>query len=138
MIFASLTMLVMLCAPALAQSSPSPSQYEPETCSSSSGACNSSVGDSPEDFVDNAEQGTDAVNDAMEGDSSPADASAVSDEAPASGGSVSPDGRPAGDGTGGPGEITRLPETGGAPLMVLGSGVALATLGLLARKVVGQ
>jgi len=35
----------------------------------------------------------------------------------------------------GPGGITKLPETGGASLAMLGSGVVLAALGLISRKV---
>jgi len=38
----------------------------------------------------------------------------------------------------GPGGITKLPETGGASLTALVSGVVLAALGLMPRKVLGR
>ncbi len=115
MIFASLTMLCLLCAPALAQSAPSASQYQgggSGYCPPGS-YCAQSLADGAGDFSENAEQGTDAVNDAME--DAPSNASAVSGGASASGASVSPQGGSAGGSIGGPGGITKLPETGGAP-----------------------
>jgi hypothetical protein len=139
MMFASLTMLCLFCAPTPAQSSPSASQYR----DGGSGycppgnLCAQSVNDGPEVFSENAEQGTDAVNDAM---SEPeASAPTEPDDASAPAGSVPPEGGPAGTEAGGPGGITSLPETGGAPLTVLGSGAVLASLGfLMAREVVGR
>lgn len=139
MIFASLTMLCLLCAPTLAQSSsPSASQYEPCPPGSDSDACAaSSVADSPDGAVDNAARGTDAVNGAMEGpaasDSAPASPEAVLSSEDAS--SPGPGGAATG---GGSGSIARLPETGGASFAVLGWGVALVAFGLMARRVVGR
>ena len=157
MIFASLTMLCLLCAPTLAQStSPSASQYEPGTCPPEPSPCTtSSAVDSLDGAVDNAAQGTDAVNgamdDAMEGPAASVPASApteavvssetvVPSETASSPQDASSPGPVAVQGSaaagGGSGSITRLPETGGASLAVLGWGVALAALGLVARKVV--
>ena len=128
MIFASLTMLCLLCAPTLAQSSPSASQYEPGTCPPEPAPCtSSSVDHALSDAIDNAARGTDAVNgamdDAMEGtaasDSAPASPEAVLSSEDAS--SPGPGGAATG---GGSGSITRLPETGGASLAVVGWGVS--------------
>lgn len=118
------------CAPALAQTSPAEAQY---------------VGESAEDFADNAGPGTDAVNDAMSGTASSASPSA------SDGASASPAGVPSssdadggsqtGDDTdteGGSGSITRLPETGGAPLAALGSGILLAVFSLIAYRSAGR
>lgn len=58
MIFAPLTMLCLLCAPALAQSSPSASQYEPGTCPPDSCSTQQSLADGADDLSDNALQGT--------------------------------------------------------------------------------
>ena len=148
-IFASLTMLCLLCAPAPAQSSPAASQYQgggSGYCPPGS-LCIQSLGDGADDLSENAEQGTDAVNDAMAGTASSVSSSA-SEEAsapPASAASGSDadgdsrtesEGAP-GAGTGkGLGSITRLPETGGAPLAALGSGMLLAS-GLVLRRIVG-
>ena len=147
MIIASLTLLCLLCAPALAQSSPSASQYQgggsgycpPNT------TCVQSLGDGADDLSENAEQGTDAVNDAME--DAPSNASAVSGGASASDGvesvasataeSSPTEGDVAGEDGEGPASITRLPETGGASLAALGSGILLATSGLMVRRIVG-
>ncbi len=128
-LFASLTVLCLLCAPVLAQSSPSPSQYEPGTCPAP--PCDSvvqDVGESADDFAENAEQGAAAVNEAMgePGASPSADASAPA-------GSVPHGDASAGAEAGGSNEITRLPETGGAPLTALGYGVLLVGCGLMAR-----
>jgi hypothetical protein len=118
------------CAPASAQTGPASVQY---------------VGESPETFAENAGPGTDAVNDAMAGTASSASSSA-SDEPSASspaGAASSSDadvgtqtggnGASASEGDEGLGSITELPETGGAPLAALGSGVLLMILGLTAR-----
>ena len=131
MIFASLTMLCLLCAPALAQSSPSATQYQgggSGYCPPSS-TCAESLADGADDFSENAERGTDAVNDAING--APADASAVTgaaSAAPTSGESAA-----AYEG-GGPGGITALPETGGASFATLGSGILLTAFGLMAVR----
>ena len=131
MIFASLTMLCLLCAPALAQSSPSADQYQgggSGYCPPGS-TCIQSLADGADDFSENAEQGTGAVNDAMGAVS----ASAVSGDASAS--PASSAGSPAANEEGVPGGITKLPETGGASLAVLGSGILLAASGLMARRI---
>ena len=87
------------------------------------------MADGADDFSKNAGEGADAVNEAMqEPESSPsADATAA--------GSVPPEGGPAGAEAGGLGGITSLPETGGAPLAALGSGILLAAFGLIACRV---
>ena len=142
MIFASLTMLCLLCAPTLAQSSgPSASQYEPGTCppGSPGSLCVQRVADGADDFSENAGQGTDAVNEAM--NESEAEAVAdpeVSPSADATAGSVPPEGGSASAEAGGSGGITRLPETGGAPLATLSSGILLATFGLIALRLAGR
>ncbi len=138
MIFSSLTMICLLCAPAPAQSSPSAAQYRdggsgycpPNT------TCVQSLGDGADDFSENAEQGTEAVNEAMEDASPPADASAVSGDVSAPAAPASSAGGPAAYEGEGPGGITALPETGGASLAALGSGVLLAVSGLMARRIV--
>jgi len=130
MIFASLTMLCLLCAPALAQSSPSADQYQGGSGYCPPGStCIQSLADGADDFSENAEQGTDAVNDAMGAVS----ASAVSGDASAS--PASSAGSPAANEEGVPGGITKLPETGGASLAALGSGILLAASGLVARRI---
>jgi hypothetical protein len=126
--------LLVPCAPAFAQTGPASVQY---------------VGESPETFAENAGPGTDAVNDAMAGTASSASSSASdepSDEASASpaGAASSSDadasGQTGGNGASvseadeGLGAITELPETGGASLAALGSGVLLAMSGLMARR----
>jgi hypothetical protein len=131
MIFASLTMLCLLCAPALAQSSPSADQYQgggSGYCPPGS-TCIQSLADGADDFSENAEQGTGAVNDAMGAVS----ASAVSGDASAA--PASSAGSPASYEGGGPGGITKLPETGGASLAALGSGILLVASGLVARRI---
>jgi hypothetical protein len=143
-LFSSLTMLCLVCTPALAQSSPSASQYP----GGGSGYCPpgnlcvQSVNDGADAFSENAKQGTDAVNDAMaEPEASaptvPDDASApaVLSDASAPAGSVSPGGGTAGSETGGPGGITKLPETGGPFVVMPGLGVLLVALGLTSRKI---
>ena len=122
------------CAPAFAQTGPASVQY---------------VGESPETFAENAGPGTDAVNDAMAGTASSASSSAPdepSDEASAppagaaSGSDAATGAQTEGNGASdtekdeGLGSITKLPETGGAPLAALGSGVLLTILGLTARS----
>jgi hypothetical protein len=107
------------------------------------------VGESPETFAENAGPGTDAVNDAMAGTASSASSSAPdkpSDEvsAPPAGAASSRDadvsaqtggnGASVSEADEGLGAITELPETGGAPLAALGSGVLLTILGLTARR----
>jgi len=126
---------LILCAPALAQTGPVSEQY---------------VGESPETFADNTEQGTDAVNDAMSGTASPSASPSASGE-----GSVAPEedtpendadgGAQAGDGgsaeadAGGEASpITELPDTGGPSLAALGLGVLLAVFGLTARRLIGR
>ena len=144
-VFASLTMLCLLCAPTLAQSSPSASQYEPCPPGSDSDACAaSSVDDSVRDVVENAEQGTDAVNDAMDDAAEGSASASASPEAvlatkiaasPEAAPSPGPDATQGSEAPGGePGSITELPETGGAPLAALGSGALLMILGLTARR----
>ena len=138
---ASLTMLCVLCVPALAQSAPSASQYEPGTCppgSPGSLCAQSSLGDGADDFSENAGEGADAVNEALEEPEASTAASTVPAVASAPANSASPEDGSAAESTGVPGGITALPETGGAPLTVLGSGILLVVLGLMARKVVGR
>lgn len=122
--------------PALAQSAPATCQYEPGPCPSSAEV--QDLGDGADAFSENAGQGTDAVNEALEEPEAPADASTVPAVASATASSASPENGSARSNTEEPVEITVLPETGGAPLTVLGSGVLLATLGLITRKVVGR
>ncbi len=130
-------MLCLLCTPALAQSSPSAAQYQgggSGYCPPSS-TCIQSLADGADDFSENAERGTGAVNDAM-ADASAADTSAVSGDASAPAAASSSAGSPAAYEDGGPDGITSLPETGGAPFAALGSGILLAALGLIARRIV--
>lgn len=123
------------CAPAIAQTGPATGQY---------------LGESPETIADNTEPGTDAVNDAMSG-TTPSATPSASGEASASpagdtsGSEVDGDGN-AQTGSGGTASastgkgldsITELPETGGASLVALGSGLLLAMFGLMARRLVG-
>ena len=143
--FASLTLALVLCAPALAQSSPAAHQYDPGMAETQS------VIDGVEDIAGNAEQGTAAVNDAMNdavegpvaGTSAPASSEAVlSTRTGASPENASSPGPGAGEdvattyGGGGTASITVLPETGGASPTLLGLGVLLAAAGLLTRGVV--
>ncbi len=130
-------MLCLLCAPALAQGSPSAAQYQgggSGNCSSDS-LCVQSLGDGADDFSENAEQGTEAVNAAM-ADASAADASAVSGDTSAPAAASSSAGSPAAYEDEAPGGITALPETGGASFAALGSGILLAALGLMTRRMV--
>jgi hypothetical protein len=159
----SLTMLLVICAPALAQSAPAASQYRTNTCPKGieggpqQDQVNASAGDAACATADSTGQGTDAVNDALGGTSSasasaPAEGSAStegsasaessassesSDEAGNEKDAASTDGEAGGDDRA-LASLEELPETGGAPLMVLGSGLALTTLGLMTRKVVGR
>ena len=140
MIFASLTMLCLLCAPTLAQSSsPSASQYEPGTCppGSPGSLCAQSLADGADDFSENAGPGTDAVNEALGEPEASANASSVSPgsvESVASAESSSTEGDAASEEGEAPASITKLPETGGAPLAALGSGVLLVAFGLTAHR----
>lgn len=136
MIFASLIMLVMLCAPALAQSAPSACQYRPGPCPS--GATIQSLDDGADAFAQNGARGTDAVNDAMEDVPSPADAPAVPGDASVPAAPADSEGSPAGYESGGPGGTTVLPETGGAPLAALGSGILLVVFSLIAYRSAGR
>ena len=162
----SLTLALIICAPALAQSSPTASQYDPlgpSSCDAATEICAQSVDDSVQDIADDAEQGTAAVNGAMNdavagpaastsesGTSVPA-ASAppeavLSSETAASPGSVTSPATSSGAGvteggatTGGgesPSSITVLPETGGASPVLLGLGVLLVASSLLTRGVI--
>jgi hypothetical protein len=153
----SLTMRLVICAPALAQSAPAASQYRTNTCPKGvddgpqQDQVDASAGDAACAAAGSTGQGTDAVNDALDGTSS-ASASASTESSASAESSASPEG---GDVTGSgtdaasaDGEaggydralasLEELPETGGAPLTVLGSGLALTTLGLVTRKVVGR
>ena len=140
MIFASLTMLCLLCAPALAQSAPSTAQYEgggSGYCPPGS-YCAQSLADGADDFSENAGEGADAVNEAMK----EPEAAAVADpeaspSTDATAGSVPPEGGPARAEAGGPVGMTSLPETGGVSLAALGSGMLLAAFGLMVRRIVG-
>ncbi len=143
MIFASLTMLCLLCAPTLAQSSPSASQYEPGTCppGSPGSLCVQSVADGADDFSKNAGQGTDAVNEALGEPVASANASSVSPgslESAASAESSSTEGGAASEDGEAPASITSLPETGGAPLAALGSSALLVVFGLVASRLAGR
>jgi hypothetical protein len=139
----SLTMLLVLCAPALAQSAPAASQYSaeyrPGSCDlgAAESQVNASVGAGACDSAENAGQGTVAVNGALTGTASSASPSA----SPESASAESDDDR-SGDGEKNPekglASITELPETGGAPIGALGLGVLLAALGLMTRKAVGR
>lgn len=126
-------MLCLFCAPAPAQSVPSAAQYEGGSgyCPPNR-MCVQSLGDGADAFSDNADRGTDAVNQAMEEPEASTGASTG-----ASAVSVAPASTESDSGSGeaavGPGGITQLPETGGAPLAALGSGMLLVTLGLAAR-----
>ena len=132
----SLAMLLVLCAPALAQDNPSASQYDAGDCDPEAGeTCLQSVGGGVDSIVDNTEQGTDAVNDAMD-DASGASASpgaVLSAETEASqkvSSSPGPtDAGPTGDK--GRASITELPETGGSSPALPILGVLLAATGLL-------
>lgn len=122
------------CAPAIAQTGPATEQY---------------LGESPETIADNTEPGTDAVNDAMSGTAPSSATPSASGEAAASpagdpsgsevdGNAQTESGGTASAGTGkGSDSITELPETGGAPLAALGSGLLLALFGLMAHRIVG-
>ena len=131
-------MLCLLCAPALAQSSPAASQYEPGTCppGSTGSLCAQSVADGAGDFSDNAGEGADAVNKTMK--EPEAEAVADSEASPSvdsTADSIPPEGGPASAEAGGSGGIKSLPETGGAPLAAPGSGILLAAFGLIACRV---
>ena len=125
-------------SPVLAQS-PSTCQYVDPSTGEVVGGCNaqSSVYEGVEEIGENAGQGTDAVNDAMK------DPPATAADAPAASGSVLPAetappeaGRTeANSENQGLASITELPETGGAPLLVLCAGVALVGCGLLVRRI---
>ena len=130
-------MLCLLCAPALAQSSPSAAQYQDggSGCPPSSTTCVQSLADGADDFSENAERGTSAVNEAM-ADASAADASAVSGDTSAPAAVSSSAGSTAAYEDEGPGGITALPETGGASFAALGSGILLVALGLMTRRIV--
>ena len=123
--------------PALAQGSPSAAQYQgggSRYCPPNT-TCAESLGDGADDFSENAEQGTGAVNDAMEG--VPSNASAISSDASTPAAPAFSAGGPAAHETGGPDGITALPETGGASLAALGSGMLLTAFGLMALRRVG-
>lgn len=137
-------------APALAQGGPSAAQYQgggSGHCPSNS-LCVSGLNDGADAFSENAGQGTAAVNEALEepvasGEASSAPAGSVQSAASATAepssteGGTTEEGGPEGSGKGGPegpGTITELPETGGASLAALGSGVLLMLLGLMARR----
>jgi hypothetical protein len=139
---------LVLCVPALAQSSPPAGQYV--DCTSAADDVVECVGQSTADGTEaaanNVGQGTDTVNDAMSGTISsstgtPASARASASPDVAATGSeanaadiASASEESGGKGErGGPASITELPETGGAPLAALGSGVLLTILGLTAR-----
>jgi hypothetical protein len=94
------------------------------------------VADGADDFSDNAGEGADAVNQAMKEPGAEAVAdSEASPSADATADSIPPKGGPASAEAGGSGGITRLPETGGAPLAAPGSGILLAAFGLIACRV---
>lgn len=156
--------MLALPSPAIAQGSPSSSQYEPGTCPAPCTAQTQSVDDSVQGLVDNAKQGTGAVNDAMDkAVEAPAASVSASPEAvlsaetgtgsspesSSSPGAGTADGETGEGGTGeggtsedegedeGPDAITILPETGGASPVFLGLGVLLVATGLLTRRVIG-
>lgn len=161
---ASLCLMLALPSPAIAQGSPSASQYEPGTCPAPCTAQTQSVDDSVQGLVDNAKQGTDAVNGAMD-DAVEAPAASVSaspeavlsaetgtgssPDSPSSPDVGTADGETSEGGTGeggtgedggegeGPDATTILPETGGASPVFLGVGVLLVATGLLTRRVIG-
>ena len=121
--------------PALAQSVPSTCQYETGPCPSSAEV--QDLGDGADAFSENAGQGTDAVNEALDGPEASASAAGVSPnsvESVASAESSSPEGEAASEDGEAPASITRLPETGGASLAALGSGMLLVAFGLAARR----
>ena len=94
------------------------------------------MADGADDFSDKAGEGADAVNKAMKEPEAEAVAdSRVSPSANATADSIPPKGGPASAEAGGSGVTMRLPETGGAPLAALGSGILLATFGLIACRV---
>ena len=150
----SLTLALVFCAPALAQSSPAAYQYDAGDCNSEVAgvSCAQSVAGGIEDFANNAEKGTDAVNDAVEGPiagTSTPEASASSEAVlptgtgapPESASSPGPDTARGGattvDGEE-PVSITVLPETGGASLVTLTAGSLLVVFGLAVRRVAGR
>ena len=122
--------------PALTQSVPSTCQYEPGPCPSSAEV--QDLGDGADAFSENAGPGTDAVNEALGEPEASAKASSVSPgsvEPVASAGSSSTEGGAASEDGETPASITRLPETGGASLAALGSGILSVTFGLIACRV---
>lgn len=113
------------CSPVLAQSVGAEAQY---------------VEEGVEAATNNAGPGTDAVNEAMAetgssagpSPSSPAPSPPTSTERSAAGGA---EGAGGGDASGaGPDSITELPETGGAPLATLCSGILLVVTGSLVYR----
>lgn len=106
----SLALLLALCTPALAQSSPADAQY---------------VGEAPGTFADNTGQGTDAVNDALAGSASSTTASATS----TGGGDDAEDT----DHNGDLDSITELPETGGIPPALAGVALLLVAVSITRR-----
>lgn len=143
--FLSLTVSLVLCAPALAQSNPTASQYDPidpSNCDTATEVCAQSVNDGVEDFADNAEQGAGAVNDAMDGTVGAADASVLSATTGASSESASSPGPGTAEGNAtaheGLASITALPETGGASPVIPCAGVCLVGCGLLLARLALQ
>lgn len=131
---------------ALAQSSSPAAQYQgggSGYCPPDS-ICAQSLNDGADAFSENAGQGTDAVNGALKVSEASADASSappgsVRSAAPATAGSSSPEGGTNEEGDPeGPGKVTELPETGGAPLAALGSGMLLVTFGLTALRLAAR
>lgn len=121
--------------PALTQSVPSTCQYEGGPCPTSAEV--QDLGDGADAFSENAGPGTDAVNEALGEPEASANASSVSPgsvESVASAESSSTEGGAASEEGEAPASITRLPETGGAPLAALGSGVLLVAFGLTAHR----
>lgn len=124
-----ISVMVALClvvappSPALAQESSADVQY---------------VGGGADDFADNTEQGTDAVNDALnDGEGASASPRAVlsAETGTSTDNSSSTEASETEDDGEGLDSISELPETGGAPLLVLCAGVALLGCGLLVRRV---
>lgn len=139
---------LVFCVPVLAQSAPSAAQYEGGGSGSCppNMACAQGVEDGINDLPEHVGQGTGAVNDALaepEASAGTSTAPSGSVKSAVSEPSVSePAGSaPAGSVTnndggteaGVPGSITELPETGGASLTALYSGVLLVMAGALTR-----
>lgn len=157
LLLTSLTLLAVLCTPALAQNSPAASQYDAKTCPNGAVAnqqedqTTADVGDGACTAADNVGQGTDAVNDALgepdtasdvstsgEGSSSPESSASAPGEAVSPESAASPEAGDTADAGAGLASITELPETGGVSPALPALGVLLVAVGLLFRASIGR